>query len=502
MQHKHIALAAMALIAGTQAQAVTLISGASASSVAYVEALSTNNVCPSNNVTVYVTGAAGTTALGNTFAVKCNSGTFSATVAGTPIATGENEIRFDVNGGSLNAILYSTGGAGETLAGNPKSLKSTGCAAGVNVTTGVLSSFLGTGNKFSTCGSGVYETSPGKSVGGFMDVEPAIFQAQGVINGTYSAVPATFSQAFAVGVSTALYDALQAYQMTAAGGNLVPATTLVGATNTACTDASVKYTAACQPTVNKAQINAIINADNFNSAKSLGAKYLVPASYTNNAGTQTTHTQTNLSYCRRPATSGTQMGAEVYFLQAVLGTGSLGGTGFIHEPSYITGSAPANVPTVANGGFVQVSNLSVVLNSGTGDLKKCLNKQNIGSQTSTTPGTFAIGMLSAENNPVGSSDTYRLVKVNGASTTAGVAGDSQTANALKGAYDYVFESVVYDDGDAVGTNVLALINGAVRSGSGTPGVFLNSNSYDAAGNSTAESTCTRAGNSVNAYICN
>lgn len=476
MQHKHIALAAMALIAGAQAQAVTLISGASASSIAYVEALATNNVCPSNNVSVFVRGTA-TNALGNNFTVKCNSGTFGT--------TGENEVRFDVNGGSLNAILFSTAGTSEALAGNAGGLSAatTGCTA--TNPTGVMTNFLGTtGNKLNLCGTSAALVS-GKSVGGFMDIEPQIFQAQGVITGDYSAnvVPATFSQAFAVGVSSALYNALQAYQQTTAGGNLVPSTCAAG-------DA----TAACQPTIGRAQINAIINNIDFNDAKNKGAKFLVP-----------TTTETNLTYCRRPATSGTQMAAEVYFLQSVLGTGALSGAGSIHEPSYLTGSAPAGAITVVNGGSVLVDNstgstggtLTVLLNSGTGDLKKCLNKQAVGSPAQPIPtGTFAIGVLSAENNPIGSTDTYKLVKLNGASTTAGVANDSQTANAIKGNYDYVFESVVFDAGNTVGTKVLTLINTSVKTGAGTPGVFLNVNS------STPESNFTRNGNSVNAYTSN
>jgi len=286
-----------------------------------------------------------------------------------------------------------------------------------------------------------------------------------VIAGDYSAsvVPATFSQAFAVGVSPALYAALQADQGLTSGATDV----------------------ANQPTIGRAQLNAILHSNDFNDAKNKGPKFLVP-----------TTTQTNLTYCRRPATSGTQMGAEVYFLQSVLGTGAAGGAGNIHEPSFITGSAPAGVTTVTNGGTVVVDNatgntLTVQLNSGTGDVKKCLNRQAVNSLTSA--GTFAIGLLSAENNPVGTSDTYRIVKLNGASTTAGTSTDSQTANAIKGTYDYVFESVVFDPH---GNAVLGLINSNVKTGAGTPGVFLNINS------ATPESNYTRGGSSVNAYTSN
>lgn len=458
MQIKHIALAALATIAATQAQAVTRITGASASSIGYVEALSNTGVCTNNDVSVFVRGTSSVTnALGNNFTVKCNSGNFSGTT--------DNEVQIDVSGGSLNAIMFSdavaAADASSPLVNNGNFLPSTttGCTGVAG--TGALSFLNGT--KLKVCASNAALTA-GKSIGGFMDLEPQIFQAQGVVAGDYSGSvsPAVFSQAFAVGVSSALYQALQADQGLT-----------VGATDVAN-----------QPTVGRAQIAAIIDNNDFNGAKNNGAKFLVSSA---NAGSQT-----NLTYCRRPATSGTQMGAEVYFLQAVLGTGNLAGAGSIHEPSYLTGAAPSGVTTVVNGGSVQAGNVSVQLNSGTGDVKKCLNRASVNSQA-VTSGTFAIGLLSAENNPVGTTDSYRLVKINGASTTGGTSTDSQTTNAIKGTYDYVFESVVFNPHNNA---VLNLINTNVKTGSGTPGVFLNINS------ATPESQFTRNGSSVNVYTSN
>ena len=84
MQIKHIALAAMAVVAASQAQAFTNVTGASASSVGYVESL--NSICNSGTaaaptVAVYVrrstvtlpggTTAVATGALGNSFTVTC-----------------------------------------------------------------------------------------------------------------------------------------------------------------------------------------------------------------------------------------------------------------------------------------------------------------------------------------------------------------------------------------------------------------------------------------------
>jgi hypothetical protein len=453
MQRKHIALATLAMIAATQSFAVTNVSGASASAIGYVEALTA--ACSAGNVSVFVRGAS-TNALGNNFTVVCNSGNFAGTT--------ENEVRFDVSGGSLNAIMFSgsvaAADSASPLVGNGSFLPSaatTACPAAV--ATSPLSGFLGTSvARIRNCASNAALTSA-KSVGGFMDLEPAIFKGQGVIAGNYTTKTANFSQAFAVGVSKDLYEALQTAQ-----------TLTVGATDPAN-----------QPSLSRAQLSALIDNNDFGAAKNNGPKFLLPAT-----------AETNITYCRRPATSGTQMGAEVYFLQALQK-----GAGSIHEPSYLTGLAPADVSTAVNGGSVVVDNgtgntLTVQLNSGTGDLVKCLNRAVVNNQA-VTAGTFAFGFLSAENNPVGSSNTYRLVKLNGSSTTEGAVNDSQTKNALTGNYDYVFESVLFNP---TNNKVLTAINTNVKTGSGTPGVFLNKNAP------APESNVTRNGSSLNALTFN
>jgi hypothetical protein len=475
MKLNQITLAALAVLAVGHAQAagVTRVTGASASSIGYVEAL---NAACTGGVTVYVRdqspAAAPLTvknALGNNFTAKCASN-FTGTTT--------DEVQIDVSGGSLNAILFSSDtraatearpDVGVTVAnGNFLPSGTAGCTGTAG--TGALN-FL-TGTKLQICASGAALTA-GKSAGGFMDVEPAIFKAQGVVTQDFSAAiaAATFSQAFAVGVSNSLYNDLQAFQKTAAGNNLVPSTCAAGDT-----------TPLCQPTIGKAQISALINSSDFNDAKTKGPQFLVP-----------TTTVKSITYCRRPYTSGTQMGAEVYFLNA-------GNTDVVpsHDPAFI--SSPAAAPYI-NNGTITVPDGAVIgtdlthttqINSGTGDVKKCLN-----GSTLVVPG-YAFGILSAENNPIGTTDTYKLVKVQGASVTAGVAGDSQTANAIKGAYDYVFESVLFKSNAASANDkkVLDLINSNVKSGAGTPGVFLNVNA------ALPESNFTRSGNSLAPYSSN
>ncbi len=456
MQIKHIALAAMAVVAATQAQAVTNVTGASASSVGYVESLNSicnNGTAAAPTVAVYVrrstvtlpggTTAVATGALGNSFTVTCPSN-----VAGTA----ENEVRFDVAGGSLNAILKaSTTPTTETGVANgtflPSQAGNTNCTATAG--TGPLA-FLGT--RLNICATSV-ATASGKSVGGFMDVEPAIFKAQNVIKGTYAVTPATFSQAFALGVSKSLYEALQSAQGLS-----------VGAVN-----------AANQPSIGKAQVVTIINSNDFNDAKNLGASFLVPGT-----------TKTNLTYCRRPNISGTQMAAELYFLNNPTATGKLTGADTSHDPQVFDSVTAANNTVVVDNGTGNT--LTVLVNNGTGNVKDCLNN------VTTPAGEFAIGVLSAENNPVATNslDTYRLVKINGASTTDGATTDQQTANATKGLYDFVFESVVFNP---TNNAVLKAINTGVKT-TNTPGLFLNSNS------ATPESNFGRNGSSTNNYQSN
>jgi hypothetical protein len=463
MQIKQIALATLALAAMAQAQAFTNVSGASASSVGYVESL--NASCPvtgtgASGLNVFVRSTA--SALGNNFTVTCTTGTFGTTT--------ENEVRFDVNGGSLNAILFSTAnaevGGGTVVGGFLPSNTSCGLVKAPDVLSFLNDTASGATNatvaaRMFGCGS-TAALNAEKSVGGFMDVEPAIFTAQGVVANDYTSgkTQANFSQAFAVGVSPSLYAALQGAQ----GVAPTPADIAAGVTGN-----EQRF----QPSISKAQMATLMNNINSNQAKVNGAKFLVP----------TLPAAADLYYCRRPNTSGTQQAAEVYFLQAALGTGPLGGASTIHGPS--TG---ANLLTQT------ASKMKFVLNTGTGDVKKCLNN------TAGSPaGAYAVGILSAENNPLATGDAYRLVKVQNTSVTDGTPTASQTTTAIAGQYDFVFESVYFDadsftSGGVTTNAILPLINKNVKTGAGTPGVFLNTFAGAA-----AESKFGKSGNSLNAY---
>ncbi len=442
MQFTKIALASAALLAvASQAQAAVRISGATATSNNYVIALT--KMCAGENVNVFKTNTS-TNSLGNQFTVKCNSGNF---IGADGIDSGENEAQFDITGGSINSVLFTQEAAdnGEPLAASGKFLP-----AGVSCTTvtgtGPLA-FLG--NKLrASCPSSALVTA--KSVGGFTDVEPPVFTATGVLSSQYTYTPATFSQVFGVAVSKALYEALQAAQGLTVGST----------------------TPANQPSISRAKLASLMNNIDFNQAKAQGPKFLVPGT-----------TQTNITYCRRPNTSGTQASAQLYFMADPVATGALGGKLGIHAPN-LDGAANIVVQGVsfdANGNEVPTGNtVTFVMNSGSSNVRSCLNAAG-----------FSFGVLSAENNPLGGSDTYRFVKVSNVSMTGGVAGDSQTATALSGDFDFVYEAALFNP---QGVPLLDLINASVLSGAPTPGLFLNSFS------GAPETKFGRGGNAVSPYV--
>lgn len=439
MKLTKIALASVALMAvASQAQAASVrVSGATATSNNYMVALT--GMCASSNVNVFKTNTS-TNNLGNQFTIKCNSGNFSYNGEDT----GVNEYQFDITGGSINSVLFTQEAVdnGEPLAANGNFLPATvsGCATVTG--TGPLA-FLG--NKLRAgCSSSALQA--GKSVGGFSDVEPAIFKATGVLTADYAADNGTFSQVFGVAASKELYEALQTQQGLTVGST----------------------TPANQPSISVPKLASLMNSDNFNDAKAKGPKFLVPAT-----------AQTNITYCRRPQTSGTQASAQLYFMSNPVASGLLGGQLVIHGPD-ADGAANQVVAGQDAEGNPTGNTVTFKMNSGSSNVRSCLNAAG-----------FAFGVLSAENNPLGGSDTYRFVKINGVSMTGGVAGDTQTTNAIAGDFDFVYEAAVFNP---QATDALRLLNAAVRTGATSPGLFLNSTSE------APESKFGRGNNSVSPYI--
>jgi Flp pilus assembly protein TadG len=384
--------------------------------------------------------------------VKCNSGNFGT--------SGESEARFDVTGGSINSVLFTQQAAtnGEPLAGSGKFFPAghSSCSTTAVAGTGLLA-FLNAGatpgNKIFT-GCTVSSLPAEKSLGGFTVVEPAIFKANGILTSDYSGTPASFSQVFGVAVSKALYEALQAQQGLT-----------VGSTQPAN-----------QPSISRAKLAALMSNNDFNNAKALGPKFLVP-----------TTTETNITYCRRPNTSGTQASAQLYFMANPVATGNLGGAWTIHGPD-ADGSSAEVVAGLDPLTFEPTGNtLTVVMSSGSGNVRTCLNAAG-----------YSFGVLSADYNPIGTSDSFRFVKINNVHMTNGLTygnGELQKMTAMRGDYDFVFEATLFNP---TGNALLDAMNKYVPISEDvwTAGFFLNQ-FFDY-----PRSLCGRGGNSVAPYVCN
>lgn len=378
MQISKIALAAVAAVAfaGQAQAATTFLTGASATSVNYVKALKT--LC-GGTFTVYKE-TTGNTSLGNFFTAKC-----SQNFANTP---GVDAVAFNVAGGSYSAVQNSTLGTTgvkfvQALSGT--AVAGSGALAGINVVAGITA------------------TGTVKSAGGFMDVEPAAFDASlldpfGGVEGLADKVAsASFSQAFGVAVSRDLYAALQTKQ----GLSGCTADTL---------------TPACQPTVSRAQY-ASIATSSFNSAKSdINSLFGVPAG--------------KLTLCRRVSTSGTQAASNQFFLNNLTGNGPNFGA---EVPADAATYGPGALPT-----------FEVKEGSGTSNARDCLNAAGYG-----------IGVLSLENVPAASTG-YRFVKLN--RVEGFDAANSSQATGMNGEYEFAYQSFKFTAAGAGSNAVIDAID--------------------------------------------
>ena len=383
MKFSKIALAALAAaaFAGQAQAATTFLTGASATSNNYVFAL--KSLC-SGNFVVHKTSTA-TDALGNFFTAKCSQD-FDG-------LTGVDAVAFNVAGGSYTAVQASLG-AGVPFVQNTSgttTVAGTTTLAGLNLVVGVATS----GNI--------------QSAGGFLDIEPAAFDADllAPFGGAEALVDKTegaqFSQAFGVAVSNSLYTALQAAQgLGACGAN--------------------DLTPACQPTVSKAQYATIANAA-FNSAKTdINALFGVPAG--------------KLTLCRRAATSGTQASSNQFFLNTFIGQGANFGASLPATAAGYPASGPDATPT-----------FEVKEGAGTGDARNCLNAAGYG-----------IGVLSLENKPSATSG-YRFVKLNRVNGYDN-AGASK-ATAIAGEYEFQFQGAKFTAAGAQSNPVIEAIDAAL-----------------------------------------
>jgi hypothetical protein len=235
--------------------------------------------------------------------------------------------------------------------------------------------------------------------GGFMDVEPAMFDSaitNGVVpGGTNVATP--FAQVFGVAASPLLWNAMYADQMTA---GILPAT---------CPAVpAAGMPSACWPMIGKPEMATVIGG-NQGSALYIGAA----APLTTNgvgflmktAANKAAFGGTTLEYARRVDTSGTQASAQNYFL----------GTRTAKSPLPVVGCAASIVP------------ITIDCLASTGNVRGRLN----------AAGVYALGVMSAENNQA---ESWRWLRVAGVpvgeDAVPGAATNTNTSTAINGLYDF------------------------------------------------------------------
>ena len=428
MKIKYLALAVAALGSAGAANAYTdtatnvYLTGASA--IRNNVAAGIANLCTAagGSLTVFKNGSS-TSSLANQMAYVCTAG-----LAGTPITT----VIHTVTGGSLNSILGMSDQAAKQQ--QPVSL-TTGCTAAV-AGSGAL---LGYSVKPNCALEAV-----AASDGGFSDVEyqPVREQVDILTNAIDGfeigdvTTGATFvAQAFGIGVSNSLYKGLQTDQGLAACG--------VGLGDP---------TPACQPTLSKADIVSLINIGLFNPQKN-GAENLSPGL---TAGA-------SIEYARRVTTSGTQSGAQIYFLGKGCLEGLNGGNFQVIGDDVAVG-APGT-PVSYNSGLFKVSS-----NSGTGDVITRLNSAG-----------YVFGVVSAENRAPSGTTGWKFVKLNGVAISDGTSGGFNKANAISGSYDYAVEAVSFkgpvaktdaDEGAVIDAIAGAMGTPSSAGGAATVGLFI------------------------------
>ncbi|MBI3560664.1 MAG: hypothetical protein HY080_02960 [Gammaproteobacteria bacterium] len=245
---------------------------------------------------------------------------------------------------------------------------------------------------------------------GVSDVEPGMFAgspnrpafptaANNIPNLALTAKPG-FGVVFGVSVGDDVYDQLQTTQ------NLIAADGVTRCDALATRDRAID--SPCQPSLSKAEVTAIFSGTITNWS-GLGMPTL-----SGGFG--------DMAICRRVVGSGTQAGANAYFLENPCRTGANGG-----KRDFVTAAA-------TNG-----AGYTVVEGFGSGNVIACHNSAFAGDTSATTgaPGivgvTGSIGIQGLEKLP-GATDHWHYVRINGVAPTI--------ANYLNGKYDYAFENTL------------------------------------------------------------
>lgn len=413
--------------------------------------------CQAGTGSIFTSQAASNTSLtpgslGNFVAYACTRGTRISVLYQT------------LDGGSLNAFTPFTKGtklARVAYLGNASCTKmATGYADATNTANNadVYKGCAQTGAAVVVDASGVQTAAsnsanaaaiaanplaPQQTVGGFSDVEPALFSTTiggGNVSSFGNVSNAFIGQAFGVAVSTPLYRKLQEVQ--------------------GISESGTAFSAALAPSLTKGQVASIL----AEGAAVQTAESWLPIIGEDNGE--------KVIIQRRVDTSGTQASSNAFFLgNPCLGSGQL---------------LPANTTT---------GNYQVVLNSGSSNVKT-----NITTASNAAAGSrYAIGVLSLENDPTvenAANSGYRFIKIDGVHPEAGDSSNARLA-AASGLYPFHMEMKAFVANTApagfqrniVGTIVNALKNPTAAACATLPrGLTLNPDG----GNTTCEAGVVKA----------
>lgn len=419
MKLQLIALAALSAIAGTASAAPAVnvstatkvyMSGATALRNS-ISGLAYNDICGGSanaSLTVYNmtlgTGTNAPTPNGNQWAIACNlPAAFNGIAAGTPVvlfksdAGGSAQGVFPVANGESRPMVNATNIANctptGTLPANVADKQYNGCPTNNNQ----IPHF------------GVSDLEPGFFTGlnvpnDPLDADDDNYPSLGLSADTLATmtIEPVVQTVFGVAVNTALYQAMQAAQISAG--------TLAASCQNLTTDV-------CQPSIGKSV------AATYFAGFSPDWSYLVGSTGANADG------QVNI--CRRVQGSGTQAAANRYLMEYPTNLQGLTPADFSYS-SLAGGSQTSSLWTSAQiDAYINQyvantpGNTFVFEGPGTGDVVKCLNRAQ-------AVGGYAIGHVSKENAP--GANNWRHVKLDGVSPSRD--------NAKVGNYDYFFESTL------------------------------------------------------------
>ena len=267
-------------------------------------------------------------------------------------------------------------------------------------------------------------------------------------------------QSIGVMVTNALYAAMQGVQK--ADGR-IPSTCTVGDLTTA----------ACQPTISRAEYAAIVNG--------ITTSYVVNANLTGDAVNP-------INICRRVQTSGTQAISNAVFLNAPCASGASNGgmqtpkfVDFANSPTAVTYD-PFNSVTFGSNFDNFGGALALFEASTTTDALNCMTNRNSGLSPIGTGadglGNYAVGVVTTDKAP-SASTAWQFVKLDNVSpnfTPAGAVDGTQRLNVVNGQYNATAELSMYyyADGSAGAKLMSALqseMNLASKITASIPGLY-------------------------------